>query len=170
MKTYPPNKKNRGAALIEVVIASFLFAIGFLSLSNLQIQSFKSSTTAEYRAHASMLALDMIERVRSSKPFVDDFELGERRVDVDKVIKLLNNKMKNDKIYDKLALKNLRAWHNQMRSLLPNGRGCVTFLKQRKAIAIEIMWRDGNETIETGYNCGTEPDQAENYYRLMGKL
>lgn len=170
MKTYLANKKQSGAALIEVMIASFLFAIGFLSLSNLQIQSFKSANTAEYRAHASMLALDMIERVRSSKPFVDDFELGEKRVDVDRVIQLLNNKMKNDNIYDKLALKNLRAWHNQMRSLLPNGRGCVTFFQKRKAIAVEIMWRDSNEPDLDGYSCATEPDQTENHYRLIGKL
>lgn len=170
MKTYLANKKNRGAALIEVVIASFLFAIGFLSLSNLQIQSFKSSTTAEYRAHASMLALDVIERIRSSKPFVDDFEFGEKRIDVQKLIAKLGEKKKFDNLYDKLTLTNLQNWHKQMDSLLPHGRGCVTFFEKRKAIAVEIMWRDGNEPDDDGYNCEADLEQTENFYRLIGKL
>jgi type IV pilus modification protein PilV len=170
MKINLANKKHRGAALIEVVIAGFLFAVGFLSLSNLQIQSFRSSNTAEYRAHASMLALDVIERMKASKPSLDDFELGEKRVDVEKLMDMLIRKQKGNR-YDDIMLKNLRRWHDQVYKLLPNGRGCVTFRERKQVVVVEIMWRDSNETVEVGYNCDTtKPDQVENYFKLMGKL
>jgi type IV pilus modification protein PilV len=170
MKINLANKKHQGAALIEVAIAGFLFAVGFLSLSNLQIQSLRSSSTAEYRAHASMLAMDVIERMKASKPSLDDFELGEKRVDVENLIAMIKRK-KNGNKYDDIMLLNLQRWHRQTINLLPNGRGCVTFRNKKKVVKVEIMWRDSKETIETGYECNdTLPENTENYYRLMGKL
>lgn len=168
MKTSLARNKHKGAALIEILIASFLFAIGFLSLSSLQTQSFKSSYVAERRAHASMLAVDLTERMRASKPFIETFELGGKRVNVENLIKLLKNK-KVRKRHDDVALDSLIRWHNQMINLLPNGRGCVDFLNRRKVVVVEIMWRD-TSTTEKGYNCETTPSSSENYYRLMGRL
>lgn len=59
----------RGAGLIEVLIALFVVAIGLLGIASLQFMSLRSNFEAVQRTTASLLAQDIIERMRANSNF-----------------------------------------------------------------------------------------------------
>jgi len=64
--------KNRkqtqaGFTLIEILIALMVLAVGLLGLGGLQIAGVKGSNTAHYRTTASMLAMNLAERIRTNR-------------------------------------------------------------------------------------------------------
>jgi len=70
-------KKQYGVSLIEVLISVVVFAIGVLGLGGLQIASLKGSSNAHYRTTASVLAMDLADRMRSNLKAVSDGRYGE---------------------------------------------------------------------------------------------
>jgi len=56
----------RGATLLEVMIALMIFSIGMLGLAALQVTGLRESGNAERRTQATLLANDLIERMRSN--------------------------------------------------------------------------------------------------------
>lgn len=57
-------KKNQsGVGLIEVLVAALVLAIGLVGLASLQIFSLKSTHSAYYRSVASLVAVDIEERL-----------------------------------------------------------------------------------------------------------
>lgn len=61
-----------GFALIEVMIALFVFAIGILTVAGLQVISKKTNFDAVQRTTATLLAHDITARMRANSP--DDWE------------------------------------------------------------------------------------------------
>lgn len=59
-------RDNRGFTLIEVLITLIVFAIGILSVAGLQIISKKTNYDAVQRTSASLLAQDIIQRMRAN--------------------------------------------------------------------------------------------------------
>lgn len=56
-----------GFTLLEVMIAVFVLGIGLLGLAQLQITSLKHNLSAEFRTQASLLAGDMLDRIRANQ-------------------------------------------------------------------------------------------------------
>ena len=61
------NVQNRGFTLIEVMVAVVVLAIGLLGMATLMMQSLQSSESAYSRSQASLLAYDIIDRMRANK-------------------------------------------------------------------------------------------------------
>lgn len=59
--------KSKGFTLIEVMVAVIILAIGLLGMATLMMQSMQSSESAYSRSQASLLAYDMIDRMRANK-------------------------------------------------------------------------------------------------------
>jgi len=59
-------KHNKGFTLIEVLIALVILAIGLLGMSSLMMTSMQSSQSAYLRSQASLLAYDLVERMRAN--------------------------------------------------------------------------------------------------------
>lgn len=59
-------KKQHGFSLLEVLISMVIIAVGLLGLSGLQIASLKGTTNAHARNVASMLVMDLSERMRAN--------------------------------------------------------------------------------------------------------
>lgn len=57
----------RGISLLEVLISILLSAIGLLALSGANVASIRYSKMSQYRGTASVLALDLAERMRANK-------------------------------------------------------------------------------------------------------
>jgi type IV pilus assembly protein PilV len=57
-----------GFSLLEVMISVLVLAIGLLGLSALQAQGLRGGTSAHQRAQATLLAYDMMERLRADFP------------------------------------------------------------------------------------------------------
>ncbi|MFT7413440.1 MAG: type IV pilus assembly protein PilV [Methylophagaceae bacterium] len=58
---------NTGFTLLEVMIAVFVLAVGLLGLANLQMLSLKNNHSAQYRTSATILAYDIIDRMRLNR-------------------------------------------------------------------------------------------------------
>lgn len=56
----------RGATLLEVMIALMIFSIGMLGLAALQVTGMRESGNAEKRTQATLVANDIVERMRSN--------------------------------------------------------------------------------------------------------
>lgn len=72
MKT--PINRTDGFTLIEVLVAILILAVGLMGLSAMQLTSLKVNQGAYYRSQASILASDILDRMRANR---DAFESGE---------------------------------------------------------------------------------------------
>ena len=60
------SKKQQGFTLIEVLVSVLVFSVGMLGLGGLQITSTKVSNNAHFRTTASLLAMDLADRMRAN--------------------------------------------------------------------------------------------------------
>ncbi|MDO9617653.1 MAG: type IV pilus modification protein PilV [Pseudomonas sp.] len=58
---------SNGFTLIEVMIAMIILAVGLLGMASLTVRSQQSNESAYARSQASLLAYDIIERMRANK-------------------------------------------------------------------------------------------------------
>jgi len=65
-------KKQSGFSLIEVLISMVIIAIGLLGLSGLQIAALKGTTNAHARNVATLLAMELSERMRANPKGVEN--------------------------------------------------------------------------------------------------
>jgi type IV pilus assembly protein PilV len=63
-------KSQRGIGLIDVMVAIFIFSVGLLAISALQLINKQSNYEAIQRTSAAMLANDIIERMRMNSRYV----------------------------------------------------------------------------------------------------
>lgn len=56
-----------GIALLEVLVTILILAIGFLGLAGLQLTALRNNSSAYERSQATMLAYDIIDRMRANK-------------------------------------------------------------------------------------------------------
>jgi len=66
-------KRSAGTTLVEVMVAVFVFSIGLLGITALQVQSKRSNFEAIQRTTASMLTNDMIERMRANAAVLNTY-------------------------------------------------------------------------------------------------
>lgn len=59
-------RRSRGTSLLEVLVTVVIFSIGLLGIAGLQVQSKRSNFEAVQRSTASLLAHDMVERMRTN--------------------------------------------------------------------------------------------------------
>lgn len=63
---YTKKTGQRGFSLIEVMVALVVLSVGLLGLGLLQITSMKFNTSAYLRSQSTLLANDLIERIRAN--------------------------------------------------------------------------------------------------------
>lgn len=68
MKTRIQIKHQRGVTLLEVLISVVILSVGLLGLAGLQAVSIRNNTSAYQRSVATMLAYDVIDRIRADLP------------------------------------------------------------------------------------------------------
>lgn len=69
----PAKTAQRGVSMIEVLITLVVFSIGLLSVAGLQTISKKSNYDAMQRTQASILAMDMLERMRANSTALSSY-------------------------------------------------------------------------------------------------
>ena len=66
-QTTRPANHQRGIGLIEVLIAMLVVVIGVLGISRMQIAMLRNNQSSLLRSQASLLAYDMIDRLRADR-------------------------------------------------------------------------------------------------------
>lgn len=75
-QTHNTKYKNKGFTLLEIMIAVFVLAVGLLGLASLQMTSLKNNHSAQYRTSATVIAYDIIDRMRVNQTADYSIALG----------------------------------------------------------------------------------------------
>lgn len=59
-----PSARSAGFTLLEVMLTIAVLSVGLLGLAAMQVIGLKSSNTASFRSQATLVAADMVERIR----------------------------------------------------------------------------------------------------------
>ncbi|HCJ29231.1 MAG TPA: type IV pilus modification protein PilV [Pseudomonas sp.] len=137
----PP--RQRGATLIEVLVAMLVLSVGLLGLAGMQMTALQSNQSAYYRSQATVLAYDIMDRMRANRADalngVYDIALKNQACDPN----LAPN--------GTLAQKDAAEWLNSLSCLLsPDARGSV--VRDGRLFTISVEWNDNRGRIGEAEN------------------
>ena len=121
-----PISKQAGFSLLEILIAIFILAIGLLGLAALQTTSLKNNHSALYRTTATVLAYDIIERMRLNQNA--DYTLTLAATPSGSTLKDAD----------------LIAWTTNLASELPLGDGSIAI--NGEIVTVTVQWDDSRGT------------------------
>ncbi|MDX1634642.1 MAG: type IV pilus modification protein PilV [Marinobacter sp.] len=67
---------QQGVSMIEVLVTAVVFSVGLLGVASLQIYGLKMNTNADIRTRATLLAGDIVERIRANPGQWDQYNFG----------------------------------------------------------------------------------------------
>ncbi|WP_216642767.1 type IV pilus modification protein PilV [Hydrocarboniclastica marina] len=130
-------RRQAGIGMIEVLVAVLILAIGLLGLAALQVSSMQFTTAAQARSQATLLAHDMLERMRVNRTNIDGYNSplpgDPAACDVD-----------HDPGNNNVPADDLAEWRNQLACLLPLGNGGIEVVGQQATVSVEWV-EDRNE-------------------------
>ena len=131
-----------GFTLLEVMIAVLILGIGLLGLAHLQITSLKHNQSAEFRSQASVLAADMLDRMRANRFAAQN---GNYAIDID---------ADPPNSTDTIADADIAQWLQQITAVLPQGDGeisCNAFDPDEPFICdVTVSWTEILEDDDLG--------------------
>lgn len=129
---------QRGATLIEVLVAMIILAIGLLGLAGLQSVSVQSNQGAYYRSQATILANDMADRMRANRnaALAGDYTQSS-----------FPNSSAAHEVSGTVAQQDLAQWLNNLAVTLPQGSG--TIVTNDNVVTISIRWEDARARIKS---------------------
>jgi len=122
-----PGRRSAGFSLIEVMIALLVTSVGLLGLAALQLVSLKQNHGAYLRSQATLLAHDIVERMRANR---QQALSGSYDVDF------------GDTGGTGLAAADLDQWQDLIDATLPNGDGAVEVDAARGLATVSVRWDD----------------------------
>lgn len=137
---------QRGATLIEVLIAIIVLAIGLLGLGLLQVTSVQSNHSAYYRSQVTILASDLADRMRANRTealtnaYVFDFPTSSS----------------NNSVSGTQAQKDKAEWLNALALTLPEGTGKVE--KTGALVTIFVRWNDNRGRIKAANDTANDSE------------
>ncbi|MCK4587272.1 MAG: type IV pilus modification protein PilV [Gammaproteobacteria bacterium] len=149
---YSSQHRSHGFTLIEVLVAIVVLSIGLLGLAGLQATSLRNNNSALQRSVASILANDMLDRIRANRDGLiagdyDTVEPGAFPGDPGCV-----TATPVGCTTAQMAAYDVFEWGEQLNNLLPSGNGKVEGAGANSVFTITIMW-DDNRDGAAGTSC-----------------
>lgn len=121
--------RQRGATLIEVLIAVLILSIGLLGLASLQVNSLRFNHSAYLRSQATILAYDITDRMRANRDAAlagtYDIIIGDA-----------------PPAGVTVAETDLQEWRALLAAQLPGGTGGVDTVPATDIATVTIQWDD----------------------------
>ena len=150
--------RQKGVALIEVLVTILIVLVGFMGLAGLQTMSMKNNQSAYLRTQASYLAYDIIDKMRAN---IDSAKTGQYTMALNAAPSGSANcdstvcDAANIAVFDKNLWKcSLGKWNTNtvcstlgLTGYLPDGDGAITRIGDIHTI--QIQWRDRDNTTTT---------------------
>lgn len=127
-----------GLSLIEVLVAIVIISFGLLGVAALQITGLKNNQSAFYRSTATVLAYDMLDRMRANKKalIAGSYDTG--------------GAFKDGKTAPGTAStmeeKDMEAWLTDLGNRLPASKGKIEAAANATTLRITIQWNDARGT------------------------
>lgn len=132
--------RQTGLSLLEVLVSVVILSIGLLGSAGLIANGLKSSNTAYYRSQATILASDMLDRMRANLPNSRTNRLTEASY---YVVTLAGNCGGGG-----LAYQECTSWRQLLASTLPSGTGSIA-VDNNGFVTITIQWGNPAESLVT---------------------
>ncbi|OMG66869.1 type IV pilus modification protein PilV [Stutzerimonas balearica] len=134
-----PHTSEAGATLIEVLVAVLVLSVGLLGLAGLQMKAMQSNHSAYYRSQATVLAYDIIDRMRANRADalngVYDLPLTNEECDPELAAS------------GTLAQRDKAEWLNSLSCLLSaDARGSV--IRNGRLFTVSVEWNDNRGRID----------------------
>ena len=142
----------QGSALMEVMVAMFVLAIGILGAGAMQTMGLQANRGAYLRSQAIYLASDMMDRIRENRTARASY-VGV--VTDDSTVKAMTKPGCVSQFAGctpaNIATADIVAWAEKFNTqkVLPNARGEITSLASGDNIQVKITW-DENEWTSDG--------------------
>ncbi|KTS74845.1 pilus assembly protein PilV [Pseudomonas oryzihabitans] len=135
-----PPQTQRGATLIEVLVAMLILAIGLLGLAGLQTVSVQSNQGAYFRSQATILANDIVDRMRANRVAA----LSDRS----SYSASFPTPNTTNAITGTVAQQDVNGWLNALALSLPQGTGSLS-LDNTNNVTVIVCWNDRRAAIKS---------------------
>jgi type IV pilus assembly protein PilV len=159
--------RNKGFAMMEVLMTILVLAIGALGLANLQLSAMKYNKTASSRSQAVFLADELADRMRANMAGVQagSYTMNNGYTAAVTALSALTTPAcgtTTDCTSAQLATLDLVTWNTGLKANLPSGTGAVIPVSGSTfTYNIVIMWQDkilAASSTNTDSTCpGTTP-------------
>lgn len=156
------HRNQKGVSLIEVLITVLLMSIGALGVAAMQLTGLKYNSGASVRTQATLLANDLMDRMRANRQLANDKSTFNTNNFEDNTSVLRPSKSCYEEICnsEEMALYDKWAWFEQVSTRLPGGKAFIDFdeVDGQRIYRVQIQWR--KVAVETGEN---EIDQIQEF-------
>lgn len=126
------DRRVAGFALLEVLVTLLILSVGLLGLAGLQAHSLRTNMSAYQRTQASVLAMDIVDRMRANRDAALKGEYDLKFSDSSGVSQ------------DALAKSDQTEWLQQLSdpSLLAGGDGAIDCTTSSPVCIVTVQWND----------------------------
>lgn len=124
---------GRGFTLVEVLVALLVLSIGLLGLAGLQINGLRGNHSAYLRSQASVLAYDVIDRMRANRSAAMNGDYN--------LVFSQPSDLPGTSGTPALADVDLAEWGDRVLNTLPGSQGSVA-IDANNVVTVSLQWDD----------------------------
>ncbi|MGO0308623.1 type IV pilus modification protein PilV [Endozoicomonas acroporae] len=127
-----PEKKNRGAGLIEVLISLLVITIGILGMAGVHSSSLQYNQSAYVQSQATFLATDMLDRIQANNSLArsgNSYQAGMNDLEYSQCIdsNYPNSCEAGSCTPQEMAAYDILQWKFQLTCQIPGSKGSITY-------------------------------------------
>ncbi|MEQ1593050.1 MAG: type IV pilus modification protein PilV [Thiobacillaceae bacterium] len=123
-------RNQNGFTLLEVLVTLLIVSLGLLGIAGIIANSLKSNHGAYFRTQASVLANDIIDRMRAD------------RAEAELATLPYNIAMSAAPSGSGNPFNDLTSWRTTLAANLPSGNGSVNLDSTTKKVTVSVQWDD----------------------------
>jgi len=129
--------QQSGSTLLEILVTIVILSFGLLGVAGLQMVGLKNNKSALYRSQASIMAYDMIDRMRVNRKQTQDggYNTGSTYIS-------WSGGAISGASFTGMANKDVADWIETVSTRLPSGKARIEAASKATTIRITIEWND----------------------------
>lgn len=142
-----------GLSMVEVLVTLLIVSVGLLGLAGMQLKALQYNHQAHLRTQATILASDMLDRMRANLPgTIDDkYSFIDTRTET-RTAK--NCATESCAVPEEMAIYDIRQWMSNIDNELPSGIGTILYINGMATI--QLMWDEDKKGIsKSAATCDT---------------
>jgi type IV pilus assembly protein PilV len=140
-------KKQAGFSLLEVLITMLIVSFGLLGIAGIVVTSLKNTQGSYARSQASLLANDIIDRMRANRAVAEASPSP------------YNLALTADPAGTGVPFDDLTQWRAALKASVSAGTGAVAVNAASKKVTITVQWNDSHATADAAHGVGSSAQQ-----------